>query len=222
MTKFYFLFLFSTLLLINSKINGQVGIGTPTPAASSMLEVQSTDKGLLIPRVALTATNVAAPITTPATSLLVYNTATTTGANLVQPGFYYWNGTGWVSISNSAQPLSAWSLTGNSGIDPNTQFISTTDNQPLIFKVKNLLAGKIDYDNQNTSIGIGSLTSNTSGLANTASGEGALNDNTSGNYNTASGVTALLNNTTGSNNTANGNRADVEFHLGSNITREPT
>lgn len=46
------------------------------PNASAMLDVESTNRGLLIPRVALTATNAAGPITTPATSLLVYNTAT--------------------------------------------------------------------------------------------------------------------------------------------------
>jgi hypothetical protein len=40
------------------------------------MDITATDKGLLIPRVALTARNAAGPITAPATSLLVYNTAT--------------------------------------------------------------------------------------------------------------------------------------------------
>ncbi|GAC1422599.1 MAG: hypothetical protein NVSMB67_19610 [Flavisolibacter sp.] len=64
-----------------------------------MLEVQSTNKGLLIPRVALTSTQDVTTITTPATSLLVYNTATTTGINSVQPGFYYWNGASWLGLA---------------------------------------------------------------------------------------------------------------------------
>lgn len=59
-------------------------------------------KGLLIPRIALTATNAAAPVTAPANGLYVYNTATTnfTGADAqynVSPGFYLWDvGQRWV------------------------------------------------------------------------------------------------------------------------------
>ena len=57
------------------KLSAQnVGIGTSTPDAK--LDVTATDEGALIPRVALLATNVAAPLTTPTTSEIVYNTAT--------------------------------------------------------------------------------------------------------------------------------------------------
>ena len=67
------------------------------PDASAMLDVVATDKGLLVPRVALTATNAAGPVTSPTTSLLVYNTATAgTAPNNVTPGYYYWNGSAWV------------------------------------------------------------------------------------------------------------------------------
>jgi hypothetical protein len=79
-----------------------VGIGTVTPDASAALDVTDTDQGMLIPRMALTATNVAAPVAAPATSLLVYNTATAGVApNDVTPGFYYWDGTQWVRLLNS-------------------------------------------------------------------------------------------------------------------------
>ncbi|NLY22518.1 MAG: hypothetical protein GX048_04265, partial [Bacteroidales bacterium] len=78
-------------LLMGNILKAQVGIGTSlfTPDASAELEIQSTNKGLLIPRVALTSTSSASPITSPATSLLIYNTATTGD---VTPGYYYWNG----------------------------------------------------------------------------------------------------------------------------------
>jgi len=74
---------------------GSVGIGaTTTPDASAQLDVNSTSKGFLPPRVALTATNAAGPITSPATGLLVYNTATAgTSPNNVSPGYYYNSGT---------------------------------------------------------------------------------------------------------------------------------
>ena len=64
----------------------QVGINTTTPNAA--LDVTSTDDGLLIPRVALTASNVASPLTLPTISELVYNTATAgISPNNVTPGF---------------------------------------------------------------------------------------------------------------------------------------
>ena len=74
--------------------SGDVGVGTITPNSSAALDVTSTSKGMLIPRVALTATNAAGPITSPATSLLVYNTANAgSGATAVSPGYYYNGGT---------------------------------------------------------------------------------------------------------------------------------
>jgi len=77
----------------------QVGIGTNTPNTSAMLDVSSADKGVLIPRIALTAANVAAPVTGPAEGLIIYNTATAgTAPNNVIPGYYYWNGTRWYPV----------------------------------------------------------------------------------------------------------------------------
>jgi hypothetical protein len=91
--------LFFFLLSFNAK--AQVGIGTPTPDASAMLEVNSSDKGLLVPRIALTAASVAAPVASPATGLLIYNTATSgTAPDQVTPGFYYWNGSRWYPVVN--------------------------------------------------------------------------------------------------------------------------
>lgn len=85
-------------------LNGQTGIGTTTPDASAKLEVAATNKGFLPPRVALTATNSANPITSPANGLMVFNTVTA-GINPFQvvPGYYYWDGIGlkWVSLSTT-------------------------------------------------------------------------------------------------------------------------
>ena len=72
-------------------VNAQVGIGTPRPADASQLEIKATDKGVLIPRIALTSTAEFSPIQgAEIESLLVYNTNTTTGQNGVEPGFYFW------------------------------------------------------------------------------------------------------------------------------------
>ncbi len=90
------------LLFIQNTLNAQVGVGTITPKAA--LDVTSTEYGLLMPRIALTATNAAAPVKNPVTGnnvleigTMVFNTATTAGTYGVIPGIYFWDGTNWVS-----------------------------------------------------------------------------------------------------------------------------
>jgi hypothetical protein len=98
MKKIYLLVTLSFLLIL-TKTNAQVGIGAPKPDSSAMLDVKSANKGLLIPRVALTGTNDVTTIATPATSLLIYNTATISGSGGVTPGYYYWTGAAWVQLA---------------------------------------------------------------------------------------------------------------------------
>ena len=96
------------LLSIAFHLNAQTGIGTTTPNASAKLEVASSTMGFLPPRIALTGTNdnttiknAAGTSITPATGLLIYNTATTTtDPYKVVPGYYYYNGTSWIAIAN--------------------------------------------------------------------------------------------------------------------------
>lgn len=96
------------IILFVSSANAQTGIGTTSPNASAKLDITSTNKGFLPPRLALTAANVFAPVTglsgttelATAAGLLIYNTATSgTTPNNVVPGYYYWNGTAWIQIS---------------------------------------------------------------------------------------------------------------------------
>ncbi len=64
------------MAVVYSTSFAQVAINTTDADtdASTGLDVNFPDKGLLIPRVALTQTTSSLPITSPATSLLVYNT----------------------------------------------------------------------------------------------------------------------------------------------------
>lgn len=97
------IYLILTLFALNSNTSRAqtVGIGTQTPDSSAQLDVYSSTKGFLPPRVALTATNIANPVINPATGLLVFNTATSGGTPTnVSPGYYYWNGTNWVPMVN--------------------------------------------------------------------------------------------------------------------------
>jgi len=127
-------FLFIVGLFLSSQVVAQTGIGTTTPDASAKLEVSASNKGFLPPRVALTATNVASPITNPANGLMVFNTVTAGSSPFqVVPGYYYWDGVGlrWVSLSttvgnvqnqaiyrstsstNALNPVSSWSSSFN-------------------------------------------------------------------------------------------------------------
>jgi hypothetical protein len=92
------LFIAATLFF-SLQATAQVGIGTATPAASAQLEVNSTNKGFLPPRVPLVDINDASTIASPAAGLVVYNTATSgTSPNNVVPGLYVWNDSIWVFL----------------------------------------------------------------------------------------------------------------------------
>ncbi len=103
-----------------------------SPDASAMLDIQSANKGLLISQISLTDLTDATTISSPAHSLLIYNTnAAITGGK----GYYYNSGTTgspvWTKMVVSG---TEWKLTGNSGTTPGTDFIGTTDAQALVLK----------------------------------------------------------------------------------------
>ena len=176
----------------NSSIfdNGtSVGIGTSTPNASALLDLTSTSKGLLAPRMT-TAQRTA--IASPANGLLVFDNSTAS--------FWFYNGAAWIEIITTS--TSGWGLTGNAGTNPAVNFMGTTDDNDVIFKRNNTRAGLIGITN--TSYGSGALNPASTGTLNTANGRDALYSNTTGGGNTANGYNALRNNTTGSHNTANG------------------
>lgn len=86
--------LLSTLLIAFTVTfsRAQVGIGTTTPHASSQLEIQSTTKGLLTPRMTQAEREA---IVSPAQGLLVFQTNN-------QSGFYYYSSAGWGRLTTTA------------------------------------------------------------------------------------------------------------------------
>ncbi len=82
---------FSLILVLI--LGGLPSFAQPT---SAMLDVSSSDKGLLIPRVSLSSILDILTVPSPVNSLLVCNTNTNgIYPNNVSPNFYYWNGNKW-------------------------------------------------------------------------------------------------------------------------------
>lgn len=203
--------------VLTAGVNTSRTIGINVTAPQGALDITSTTDGVLIPRVALTATNVAT-VLTPTVSELVYNSATSAvGPNQVSPGYYYWDGSLWIRLA-TGNPNTDWGVLGNSGLSGTTNFLGTTDDVDVAFRRNNLAAGKIGATSTSfglasanlntaagtTAFGVNALAVNVAAIGNTAVGSSALAANTAGTANTAVGSSALAANTTSVNNTAVG------------------
>lgn len=175
--------LFLTILSLAKEVEAQnVGIGTSSPAASAQLDISSTTKGLLIPRMNKTQR---LAISSPASGLLVFQTGPDS------TGIYYASGSLWKWLDpNAGSEQTVWKVNGNSGTTVTTDFIGTTDPESLAFRVNNLAAGKIDYNDigGNTYLGVGNRSS---GSKNTAIGFEALPNTSSTGNNVVIGFRAM-------------------------------
>ncbi|MCA4793350.1 V-type ATP synthase subunit E family protein [Myroides odoratimimus] len=87
------------LLLGTFATNAQVGIGTATPNKSAELLIESSNRGLLIPNVALTSATDRTTITNGnVQSLMVYATKISEKKDIT-PGYYYWDINKWVRLT---------------------------------------------------------------------------------------------------------------------------
>lgn len=129
------------LISLSFAVNAQVGIGTSTPNASSALDVTSTTKGMLTPRMTQAQRTA---IASPATGLLIYQTDGTTG-------YYYYNGVAWQSFTGATP----WSLIGNAATAVTTNKLGTTDAQSLVGKSNNIEGFRILSDGK---VGMGTTT----------------------------------------------------------------
>ncbi len=113
--KTLYFFCFASLLLISKITQSQVAINNSGAAANSsaMLDIVSTDKGLLIPRVTDTTS-----VTSPATGLLIYRT------NAPQ-GFFYYDGHKWqkIGVVGSSSTVNYVDLTTNQTANGNKIWI---------------------------------------------------------------------------------------------------
>ncbi|HYC27357.1 MAG TPA: hypothetical protein VEB42_01060, partial [Chitinophagaceae bacterium] len=127
------------------------------PDPNAMLDIKSSSKGLLIPRM---TTDARMKIDN-TQGLLVYDINTNS--------FWYNTGKSWQNMSAAAALAStdAWLLTGNAGTVDGVNFLGTTDNVPLTIRVNNQQSGRIDPQKLNTYWGYRAGFSSTNALENT-------------------------------------------------------
>lgn len=108
-------FIIFTLFSFSHGLAQNVGINESgsTPHQSAILDVESTTKGLLIPRMSESERDL---ITAPEIGLLVFQTNNNSG-------FYYFDGTNWVNI------FSGWKTTGNTGTNSTDNYVGTSDDE---------------------------------------------------------------------------------------------
>ena len=94
----------AVLLLVAGAASAQVKIGdNPTTInPGAMLEVEATDRGVSMPRIALTdRVTWGLRGNVPVEGMMVYNTNATTGANGLQAGMAVWKGGQWISVDET-------------------------------------------------------------------------------------------------------------------------
>ena len=140
--KVVLLILSFTVIGIFAKAQLKVGDNPTSIQKSSILELESSRQGLLLPRLGDTT---AINALTPPDGMIIYLTADNS-LRLRSNG-------AWKKIADLAAANSNWSLTGNTGTDSTLNFLGTIDGEPLIMKTNNSEAMRID---KNGNIGIGS------------------------------------------------------------------
>jgi hypothetical protein len=113
---------FIFLLFANLSLAQSVGINDDgsNPDPSAILDIKSTNKGLLVPRMS-TAEREAIPA--PAEGLKVFDTITKT--------FWYYNGIGWIEIIPGAGGFSPWSINGTNIYNNNSGYVGIGLSNPL-------------------------------------------------------------------------------------------
>lgn len=183
-----------------------VGIGTTKPDQSAILDVSSSNKGLLMPRMTLSQRN---SIQNPAKGLIVYQ------EDLLS-GFYYFDGSEWKGLTGMDKSVAGvdgdWTLLGNAASA--TDFIGTTNVQPLRFKTANVWSGVISPVNTNAATMFGYFAGpniSATGMLNTGVGYDVMGSQAAsavtGSNNTVVGAESLTKITSGVGNIAIGSRA---------------
>lgn len=88
-----FILLISFVFILKNSSAQNIGIGTSTPSSNAILDISSTNKGLMLPRLADTMN-----VVNPTAGLIIYNQHAQT------PSFH--NGAGWSNLATSSTNIS--------------------------------------------------------------------------------------------------------------------
>ncbi len=105
------LIVLGSLICLQAAVQAQnVGIGTTTPDVNAILDLQSSDQGILIPRMSSAARNAMSPsLSMTQKGLLVFDNDSTL--------FFYWNGNSWQTFSSGGVgPMGPTGPTGAAGV----------------------------------------------------------------------------------------------------------
>jgi len=225
--KIRLLIIVSIICMQRSVAQDAVGINNDSPHASAILDITSTDKGVLVPRMTTGQRNA---ISSPATGLLVYDNTTNT--------FWYFNSNAWTEIVSSVSSESI----ADADDDTKIQVEESNDEDIIRFDMSGteyfrMNGPRLEFDNSGNSVFLGQNAGqnddgstnnlvyvghnagrqNTTGSRNVGLGYRALQQNTVGNDNVAVGEDALRLNTSGSFNIAVGaNALDAAGDLNNN------
>ncbi len=209
MKKFSFSFLFFMVILttcFSTHLFAQVAVNETGSAANSksILDVSSTTKGLLVPRMTTAERNTfASGLGTTEKSMLIYD------SDLSK--FYFWNGSAFIEITSGVIDK----IQDANGDTEVRTAINSFGNDNIEIQIEGsdyfrFLPSRIEFLNSGNSVFIGKNAGDEDDLSNNENvfvGSFAGRYNTTGFYNVAAGYTALKNNTTGFRNTGIGYQA---------------
>ncbi len=164
---------------------GSAGVGTITPNASAIVELQSTTQGLLAPRMTKVQRDA---IVAPVTGLLIYQTNST-------PGFYYFTGSSWAAISSKGantnlSNLSVGGTSINQNLTPNVN--NTLDLGSSSLNWNELYVNAVKFMDGTTQISAGGGATYTAGTGINIAGSVITN---TGDTNGADDITTATNHT---------------------------
>ncbi len=135
-----------TLLITYSSAQVKIGDNPSVTNSSAVLELEKTNKGLLITRVSLASVTDVTTIPSPADGLLVYNTNFGGGGNPVSPGFYYWRQDQgrWIRLLTTLN-----GSVGDVWIDGNNNILSANSASQSLRGKYNIILGELAFEDWN-------------------------------------------------------------------------
>lgn len=142
MKKFFTIIFFSLTVFAEAQV--KIGNNPATINSNSLLELESTNKGFLPPRVALNSISSISPLTgTVPAGMLVYSSSGT-----LSDGYYYWNGAEWKKLDNGNKTVVT--KTANATLAKGESIVLASNSITLTLPVVTVLDNGLEISVKNT------------------------------------------------------------------------